>query len=264
MTVTIRATIDLPTSAARDAFKAALPLVQKLKTDDYAAERRIRLVFGDAAVPSVDDGDKAPQPGWLFVLASNGEATGVAKARIVEDSRDLALPHDDGPMIVDLAPDWVRIILQTFKDKPKEGANQVMRLTLTADTLTVADVGGMLADGAKLAIPVSEPDERFPDALGIVGQAHQRVQGKSQPAKPLITDAGVLKAFKAAGDVYGPLRLRGTGSADTGGWTVQAGAHFIGTLSTRPHDDDSLKRNDRIDRDWLGLLPSRLAAVREA
>ncbi|GAB6897697.1 hypothetical protein [Kineosporia succinea] len=251
MTVTTKATVRVSTADLRDALNAVIPLAKKTSTGDDEIEHRVRLIFAAS---------------WLLICATNGQATGLAKVSIVEDSRGVlgVLEPDDGPMIVDLRPRRVKLILQQFKPRATDPTvDQAIQFSIdtTAKTLQATDVGGFWSDGESVVFPIEEAVDAFPDIVSLTGRALNGI-GTSQVGKPLVTDSTLLSLFRPAGKAYGhPLQVESTGNADSRGFVVSCGARFLGTVESRHQDDDSLKSRDKWRNSWRDLLPARLAAV---
>jgi hypothetical protein len=250
MTVTLKADIQVATPDLRNALRAVLPLANPLVTGDHDAEHRVRLAFVER---------------WLFVIASNGSGTALAKVAVHQDSRKIDFTAEDGPIIVDLTPRRARLILQQFKAKPSDpDVGQLMEfgIDIEDETFTVSDIGGLWSEGESNRYPIEEPSDSFPDVIRITAQALAGI-GATQVGKPLVTDGAVLRLFQPASKVYDqPLQIEATGSADSRGFTVSCGPDFLGTLSSTHQDDDSLKKRDRYRMSWLELIPAqKLQAV---
>jgi hypothetical protein len=244
---TVEAEITIPTTEVRDALRSVLPHVNKLITDDHDAEHRVRLTFAQH---------------HLFLTASNGHTTGLAKVHIVEDSRQERFAADDGPIVVDITPRRARLILQQFKAKPSDPeVGQLMQFNVEPEGLSVSDIGGLWSAGEVQRYPVEDPAEAFPDVLAITSRALAGV-GASQVGKALVTDGRVLALFRDASRVYGqPLQVESTGTPESRGFMISCGPDFLGTVSSSHNDDDSLKKRDRNRRAWLELLPAQKLAV---
>lgn len=250
MTVTLKADIQVATPDLRNALRAVLPLSNPLVTGDHDAEHRIRLAFVER---------------WLFVIASNGTGTALAKVGIQTDSRKIEFTAEDGPVVVDLTPRRCRLMLQQFKAKPSDpDVGQLMEfgIDIEEETLTVSDIGGLWSEGESNRYPIEEPSDSFPDVIGLTARAIAGI-GTTQVGKPLVTDGRVLRLFETASRVYDqPLQIEATGSAESRGFTVSCGADFLGTLSSSHQDGDSLKKRDKARMAWLALIPAqKLAAV---
>lgn len=250
MTVTLKADIQVATSDLRNALRAVLPLSNPLITGDHDAEHRIRFAFLEH---------------WVFVVASNGSGTALAKVAVQADSRQIEFTAEDGPIIVDLTPRRARLILQQFKAKPSDpDVGQLMEfgIDVTEETLTVSDIGGLWSEGESNRYPIEDPSDSFPDVIRITAQALAGV-GATQVGKALVTDGRVLRLFETASRVYEqPLQIEATGSSESRGFTVSCGADFLGTLSSAHQDDDSLKKRNRHRMNWLELIPAqKLQAV---
>lgn len=256
MSASRRAEVKVSTEDLRQALQAVYPHRNKVKTGDAQAQHRVRLVFA---------------AGWLFIMACNSSTSGLAKVKLLQDTRDPlnagVLSPDDGPMIVDLQPRRVPLILQQFQPNKAESAmDQLVEFDINLDPadpfVDMTDVGGLYSEGESVRYPIEQPHESFPDVIGLVGKALERV-GESTTGKDLVSDAELLSLFKAAGDAYdAPVQIQATGSAESRGFVVAVGSSFVGTIESRHHDDDGMKRRDRARMDWLALIPStKLKAV---
>jgi len=250
MTVTLKADIQVATPDLRNALRAVLPLSNPLVTGDHDAEHRVRLAFVEH---------------FLFVIASNGSGTALAKVAVKQDSRTIEFTAEDGPIIVDLTPRRARLLLQQFKAKPSDpDVGQLMEfgIDVAEETFTVSDIGGLWSEGESNRYPIEDPSDSFPDVIRITAQALAGI-GSTQVGKPLVTDGRVLRLFETASRVYDqPLQIEATGSSESRGFTVSCGADFLGTLSSTHQDDDSLKKRDRHRMAWLDLIPAqKLVAV---
>lgn len=249
MTVTLKADIQVATPDLRNAMRAVLPLSNPLVTADHEAEHRVRLSFLER---------------WLFVIASNGSGTALAKVAVQNDSRKIAFTAEDGPITIDLTPRRCRLMLQQFKAKPSDpDVGQLMEfgIDIEDETLTVSDIGGLWSEGESNRYPIEDPSDSFPDVIRITAQALAGI-GATQVGKPLVTDGRVLRLFETASRVYDqPLLIEATGSSESRGFTVSCGADFLGTLSSSHQDDDSLKKRSRNRLAWLELIPAQKLAV---
>jgi hypothetical protein len=238
MTTTDTATITVGTGDLRDALRAVLPHALPVKTGDTDALNRIRLTFG--------------LDGNLYVTAANGATTGLAIVSIEQDSRGaLGKVTDDGPMIVDVTPRQCALILQQFKAKATdpEGIEQLVKFDIDPEHLELTDDGGLFA-GESIRFPALDVSGQMPDLIGIIKAATLGVAPDA--GKPLTVLGETLALFKPASVVYSqPLIIESTGTGDTRGFLVSCGEAFLGTVSSRHQDDDSLKRRDAWRHSWL-------------
>jgi len=254
MSVTRKATIEVKLLPLRQALQAVQPHRSKVKTGDDEAMYRVRLVFS---------------AGWLFVMATNGSTSALAKAGLFTDSRGALgkLDPDDGPIVVDLTPAQVPLILAKFKPNQAESAaQQLIVFTIDLDPadpfIKLTDTGGLWSNGWAEEYPIDPPAEAFPDVIRIAGDALQRSAESNQP-KDLVTDPKLLALFKAAGTAYdAPVRIRATGTPDSRGFIVTCGSDFVGTIESKHGDDGGTKNRDAALLDWLNLIrPANLKAV---
>lgn len=242
MTVTLTAEVTVETRDLRNALRAVVPHAEPNKTGDLDSEHRVRLVLDSFHV---------------HVLASNGSTAAMAIASIVEDSRSQKFAHDDGPLIVDITPRQGRLILAQFKAKKTDpgGVNQLTQLRVLGEGegLEVADKSGLFA-GESVRFPGVGVSDKFPDVVAIVTRALANAFGVPSP-KPLTSDGATLALFKAASVVYEqPLTVEATGTPESRGFLVSCGESFLGVISSRHQDDDSLKRRDGWRHGWLRRL----------
>lgn len=247
MTVSLTADIQVPTADLRAALEAVAPHRSKVKTGDDMTERLIRLTFAE---------------GWLFVTASNGSTTAMAKIRIDEedDSRLTLgkLDRDDGPMIVDLEAYRVAQMLQLFKLGGNEDDTvQKVGVHVSADPKDrfvrfVALAG--VREGDTLEFQLEAPAE-MPDVIAITARAKAN-QDADTAAKPLVADVDMLKLFVAAGHAYGQKpEIKSTGTKDSGGFIVNVGPAFVGTIESH-HGLDGMDKRNQWHQQWLIDVPA--------
>lgn len=260
MTVTTRAQVKVGTVDMRAAIKAVKAHGSKTKSgSDDLAEFRIRLILAER---------------WIYVCASNGTSTGLAKARLRSDTRGASgkidgepgpLDKDDGPLVVDLQPRHGPLMLQMFKAKQANSeVDQLLEIDVDTEEgdIRFTDIGGLWTSGEALVLPFDDPAEGFPDVLAVTSRAIAGI-GTSPIGKQLVTDPQVLTLFKDAGKAYGAdLVIESTGTPESGGFVVSCGPDFLGLLESRHGTDDSLSKRDTYRRAWLKLLPAqKLVAV---
>jgi hypothetical protein len=254
MAVTLTAEVQVDTKDLRNALRAVTPHAEPNKTGDLDDEHRVRLVIDDYHVN---------------VLASNGSTAVMALVSIEEDTRRKALDVDDGPLIVDLTPRQCRLILQQFKAKATdpEGVDQIaaLRVLKNGEGLEVADVSGLFA-GESVRFPGVGVSEKFPDVIGVITRALAAASAAPSP-KPLTTGGDILALFAAASKAYDqPLTVEATGTPESRGFLVSCGESFLGVISSRHQDDDSLRKRDGWRHGWirrLGLADPVREAERE-
>lgn len=242
MPVTLTAEVQVDTRDLRNALRAVVPHAEPNRTGDLEDEHRVRLVL-----------DKQ----HVNVLASNGSTAAMAIASIEEDTRRERFAVDDGPLIVDVTPRQIRLILQQFKAKKNdpEGVEQIAALRVLGggEGLEVADVSGLFA-GESIRFPAVGISEKFPDVVGIITKALANASASPSP-KPLTADGATVALFKAASTVYEqPLSIEPVGSPDSRGFLVSCGESFLGVISSRHQDDDSLQRRDGWRQGWIRRL----------
>lgn len=249
MTVSKQVTVQLKTIDFRNALGAVFPHRNKVKTGDNNAENRVRLVFAHT---------------HLFVCASNGTSTALARVRYLDDSRgmDNALwEPDDGPITIDLQSRQVPLLLQHFKTNQADSAmDQLVAVDIELDegTLDFTDVGGLYSAGESTRYPIEDPSEAFPDIIALTGTALAGVAGDAERGKDLVQDGQVLALFAKASKLYGAkLQHRPTGTAESRGFVVQCGPTFIGTVRSDHTDGDGMKNRQKWSEDWLRILKPR-------
>lgn len=250
MTVTLAGEVQVDTRDLRNALRAITPHAEPNKTGDTESEHRVRLVLDRHHVN---------------VLASNGTTAAMAIVSIEEDSRREKFAIDDGPLIVDITPRQARLILQQFKAKATdpEGIEQVaaLRVLSHGEGLEVADVSGLFA-GESIRFPGVGVSDNFPDVQAVVTRAVANARQPGTDTKPLTSDGATLALFKAASTVYEqPLVVEPTGTVESRGFLVSCGESFLGVISSRHQDDDSLKRRDGWRQAWMRRLGLALASV---
>jgi hypothetical protein len=240
--VTLACTLKLGLRGLRQALASVVPHAEPTKTgDDPGPLSRVRLVAAK---------------GELHVLACSADTAAMAAVDIDEDSRDEHFARPDGPLVVDLAPGSVRKILQVFKvgRVTADGEDAWCQLDIDARPggfIEVTDVDALLP-GASFRVPTEGLRDDFPDVVSAISRAAANAQGD---AKPLVAQGKPLAVFLHARTAYGePLQFRPTGSAESRGFLVVCGARFVGTISSRHNDDDSLKRRDAEWRQHLERL----------
>jgi hypothetical protein len=255
MTVTTKTTVKVGTADLRHALGAAKSHVGKVKKDDGIITHRMRLILAN---------------GTLLVAATDSQTTALARANYIPgpdgDTRGNLWEPDDGPIVVDLQPRHIPLLLAQFKAKAGESDADLL-MAVTADSkageITFEDIGGLWSAGERQTFLFDEPIDGFPDVVAITGQALAAVAGQAERGKPLVQDGRILSRFKDATVQYGErCHIRGTGSVEARGFVVQCGPNFIGTVTSGHTDDDGIKSRDRWTLDWLKLLdPRKLQAV---
>ena len=240
MTVTVQADITVDTGDLRSALESVLPHSEPNKTGDLDAQHRVRFVA-----------DK----NHIYVTASNGATAACAIVSIEEDSREEKFAADDGPLRWDLTPRQGRLILHQFKAKATdpEGVEQIICWHVNQNSIELEDAGGLFA-GETVSFPYTEPSSSFPDVVAVAGRALASA-GASPIGKQLVTDGATLKLFNSASTAYKqPLVVSGSGTEDSRAFVVECGESFLGVISSRHHDDDSLARRQAWRLGWLERL----------
>jgi hypothetical protein len=203
--------------------------------------------------------------GWLLVSATNGQSAALARVQIIEDSRDPLnagrLDPDDAPMIVDLQPRRVPLILQQHPLQPRASdVDQLLAFDIDLDPgdpfVDITDVGGLFTEGESHRYPLDKPADLFPDVIGDVAKALANI-GQSTGRVPLKADGELIALFDHARKAYeAPLRWDKTGTVESRGFVVRCGDSFVGTIESRHGDDDGV-RDAATLRSWLELIPVR-------
>lgn len=250
MTTTIECTLEVPLIPLRQALSSVVVHAEPTKTGDEVSEMsRVRLTAATSE---------------LLVLAANEAGTAALAAVPIEsDSRAERFAADDGEFSVDLTPGAARLILRDFRaGKPGVEADQDMvKLVIGETRITIADASGLLKDsfGLEVSQQLLQFSSDYPDVQSVLRDALARA-GEAQAAKPLVTQGRPWALFRHAAVAYGrPLRLEGTGGSDTRGFVVMCGSSFIGAVSSRHNDDDSLAKAQaerRAHLERLGLQPA--------
>jgi hypothetical protein len=251
MATSTEVTLELSLPEFRKAVAAVTPHAEPTKTgDEINHMSRVRLTAAKSE---------------LLLAAGNSITTALAAVPIEEDSRAERFAADDGVFDVDVTPGFLRGVLQAFKvaGDSADGQDQFAQLTFTTDSITITDVSGLFP-GRTWTEPVLPRSTQFPGIVGILSEALAQV-GTSQVAKPLITSHPALGLFRSAGEAYRrPLSFEGTGPAEARGFVVLCGSQFIGSVSSRHNDDDSLARRDAERHRHLvrlGLAKERVEAA---
>lgn len=251
MSVSTTADFDVSAEQVRRALASVIPHAHKTKTGDHAAERRLRLVF---------------TPEWLYVMATNGHSTALAKVWIDSDSRIVGPGPEAAPgdMVADIDPRQAKLILNQFKLKPSDPeVGQTLRFRVELDdTLTMQDVGGLLSAEETLSVPLNRPAELFPDVRAVISRALAGA-GASTAARDLVAGGKLIDTFKAASDAYQTAaRFTPVGSPDSPAFLVSVGDDFRGVMESAHTDPDATRRFNDSQRDWLTLFPTtQLKAV---
>lgn len=237
-------TLEVPLRALRQAIASVLPHAEPTKTgDDPGDLSRLRLVA---------------RKGELLVVATNSTTSALASVPIVEDSRLTHFRKGDGVFELDVPLGPWRPFLQGMKvGKPTASADEgLAELVLDIAAVTITDRSALLPGYAQ-TVPTLPRAEAFPAVVDILHKAMAEAAGDS---KPLVTAHGALALFLPAAKAYKvPLSLEPTGSARSRGFLVLCGSKFIGTISSRHEDDNSLATRDRDRHEHLtrlGLAPA--------
>lgn len=246
MTVTTACTLEVPLAELRRAVAAVVVHAEPTKTgDEVTAYQRVRVTAGKSE---------------LHVAATSGATAALAAVRIDSDSRRERFAADDGVFSVDLSPGLLRRAISQFHSGgPNVDAEQeVLRLDLAADTITLTDVSG-LWPGLATTLPTLPYSSDYPDVRGILAKAFGAA-GEAQAAKPLVAQGGVIALFRHAAVAYGfPLQFEASGPATARGFVVWCGPDFVGAVSSQHNDDDSLARRQsarRVHLERLSLTPA--------
>lgn len=233
MAVSLEATVKVGVRPLRQALTAVTPHAEPTKSgDEISAQARVRLIAGKEE---------------LHVVATCTHTSGMASIPIEEDSRSIRFAPDDGPIVVDIPPGVARSVLADFKGSRStaDGIQEWVDIELGAvddvgrDVITITDVSALFP-GLRITIPVLATSAEFPDVVGILADAMREASG---PGSTIVVGGRTLALFRHASVAYGePLQLCHTGQR---GYLVTCGAAFLGHLSSRHGDDDSLHRRDR-------------------
>lgn len=255
--ITTKGKVKVGTAPFREAITAVYPHHHRTKTGDASAEHRVRIVLA---------------AGWVYVMASNGSSTALAKVAVLEDSRSklgerlTKLDPDDAPITIDLQPRQALEIPRMFASKAK-AADISQELHITFDQgdrndndnqpwIRFTDAGGMLSDGESWELPWDEPHESFPDIIAATAKVLEQV-GESSQSKPMAADGKILALYRKAADTFkAPVFVDGSGSPESRAFLVTVGPSFLGTLSSR-HDDDPMGKRSAARLAWLEQISSR-------
>jgi len=228
-----RCVLEVALTPLRQALAAVVVHAEPSKTgEDVSEMSRVRLWAGK------DE---------LCVLACSEAGTAaMGSVKIDTDSRTERFDSDQTPLCVDITPGAARILLRDFKASgPGITADQDMvALTITETRITVADASGLLKDswGLEVSQRLLAYSSDYPDVQKTLSDALARA-GEAQAAKPLVTSGRLWALFRHAATAYDrPLRAEGSGGSDMRGFVVICGPSFIGAVSSRHNDDDSLAK----------------------
>jgi hypothetical protein len=242
VTTATEVTIEVATVDFRRALTAVVPHAEKNKTGDNGVMHRFRLCIDASEV---------------YLLATNGQTTGLAAVPIQSDDRSVRFEPDDGPFWVDLLPRHSALILQHFPISTGSGSDmdEMLELKATTKEFRVQDVGGLWA-GDSVLFKQADPTTDYPDLIGPLSRALAE-RGSTPAPKPLVASAQLLKLFQGAGDAYGePIELYSTGTNSSRGFVVACGTQFVGTVESRHQDDDGMRRRDAAHMRWLERFPA--------
>jgi len=248
MTVTMEATMKVQLPAFRAALGSVLPHAKRTKKDEDLVLHRVRFIY---------------HLGRMFVVATNGSTTGLDKVSYIPDGDtrgDLWEP-DDGPMIVDLLPEQVRLLKQWTATKAVgDDDDMVISTTVSLGTKEVEfETIGTVNAGERWNLPLIEPHTGYPDVVDITMRALTAAAGESLPARSLVQDGKLIGLFNAASvQHHAPLRWRATGTRDTAnGFVVECGPSFVGTISSDPGGEEGVRRASRWSQEMIaGLSPA--------
>jgi hypothetical protein len=243
MAVTTEATVKIGTDALRAAFVAVLPHACRTKKDDDLPLHRVRMILAN---------------GKAFVCATQGKTTGLSRLSYMEDSRGDLWEPDDGPIILDLLPENVRLLKQWMAAKAV-GDDDDKATGITVDLKAAEaefELIGSTNAGERHVFQLGEPEALFPDVVKITAAALMQAAGESLPARSLVQDGKLIGLFNAAGVQYqAPLRWRATGTRDTAnGFVVECGSAFVGTISTDTGGDEGTRRHTRWTQETISAL----------
>lgn len=252
MSVQAGARFDVGLDAFVAAVKATMPHVGKAQKDTDALSR-VRLIA---------------ERRELYVVATNGATSAMSVVKIDDgtDSRDDRTAVDDGVFVLDVDPSELANVPQRFiigRAGRKSTARRVLRLDFTSNRLHITDVtehaGTLDLESAdlddvaarELGLVLLEPHVEFPDVVRRIREAAAGV-GEAVESKPLVAEWSTVHLFDAAGKAFRqPLEFAATGPATSRGFVVTCSKWFVGTVSSKHNDDDSLGKRRR---SWLEHL----------
>jgi hypothetical protein len=250
MPVTMEATVKLGTDELRAALVSVLVHAKRTKKDEDVIMHRVRCIFAN---------------GKALIVATQGQTTGLCKLDYVDDSRGDLWDPEDGPMVVDLWPENVRLLAQWMSAKAVgDDQDKVTSITINQ---TIGEVEfeliGTTNAGERHVFNLNPPAELFPNVPEITNKALMQAAGESLPARDLVQDGKLINLFNAAStQLKQPLRWRATGTRDNaGGFVVQCGPSFVGTISSDPGGDEGVRRHSRWSQDMIAGLSVDLSAA---
>jgi hypothetical protein len=243
MPVTQKATVKVSTDLLRAALASVLPHAKRTKKDEDIILHRVRLTFAN---------------GKVFIMATQGKTTALVRLAYIDDTRGDLWEPEDGPMILDLPPIDVRFLKQ-WMATAAVGDDEDKITTITLDRHqgeAEFELIGTTNEGQRHVFVWGDHHDLFPDVVTITNQALMQAAGEALPARPLVQDSKLINLFNQAGSQYGaPLRWRATGTRDTaGGFVVECGPSFTGTISTDPGGDEGVRRHARWSQDTIADL----------
>jgi hypothetical protein len=229
---TLRGTLEVPTGELRSAFKAVLPHSSSLRDDVVLGRVQARWKTGE-----------------LLVMGSDRRTVGLGHVSILD--------HRDGSQTgtFDLTRAQVREILALFKRVPARDAgevDEVLRLTVAVDTITVTEAGGLF-EGKAYVMPriPAVSGSGYPDLPELV--AHGLTRARTD-ADIVTLDGDALARFKAASDAYNAdLQVEPTG--DHTALIVSCGQQFVGLVMPTKLDEAAMAAVKGWRAEWLALLP---------
>lgn len=248
MSITTECTVKVQLLHLRAALGAVLPHAKRTKTGEDVALHRVRLTLAN---------------GHMFVTATNGTTTALARIRYDDDSRGNLWEPEDGPIIFDLLPAEVRLARTWLQPKAVgDDDDMIVSLTTTRDGESEWEAIGTQNEGSRHTFAGMEISDAFPDLVELNGRAVAEAPGETSRSRDLVQDAGVLALFKAAGAAYNsPICVRPTGG-DQGGFVVTCGPAFAGTVSSDTGGDEGKRRRAADTQTMLDILAPK--AVRSA
>jgi hypothetical protein len=250
MPVTMECTVKIGTDELRAALGSVLVHAKRTKKDEDVILHRVRLILGN---------------GKAVVVATQGQTTGLSRLAYVDDSRGEIWEPEDGPIIVDLWPENVRLLRQwTAAKAVGDDADKVTAITINRNIGEVEfELIGSTNAGERHAFILNAPHDLFPNVPHLTSQALMQAAGESLPSRSLVQDGKLIGLFNAASVQYkAPLRWRATGTRDTaGGWVVECGPSFTGTISSDPGGDEGVRRHSRWSQDMIAELSVDLSAA---
>lgn len=243
MSITTECTVKVQLTSLRAALGAVLPHAKRTKTGEDVALHRVRLTLANT---------------HMFVTATNGTTTALARMTYTDDTRGNLWEPEDGPIVFDLLPSEVRLARTWLQPKAVgDDADMLVSLTTIRDGESEWEAIGTQNEGSRHTFAGMEISDAFPDLVELNGRAVAEAPGETSRSRDLVQDGATVALFKAASTAYNtPLCWRPTGG-EQGGFVVTCGSAFAGTVSSDTGGDEGKRRRAQDVQQMLDILKPR-------